>query len=241
MRSPIAIAAGLIMASAIIPHAGMAQGKSAEHRNDNHDKQHGRQNSEQEQQRRIAEERQRQADYQRVLDQRLAAAQAQQVQLQAARRNAAYAQQQAYLQSLREQRQRLAAQRNYQNDPYIVAAPTYSYRVSGVQRQTNQYGADVLRGAVNNGYSQGVQAGRADRQDGRASNYRATLAYEDANYGYAGQYVSQSDYNYYFRQGFKRGYADGYASTSQYGSYNNGTGSILGSLLTSILGLTNLH
>jgi hypothetical protein len=241
MRTPIVIAAGIIMASAIIPHSAMAQGQSDDHRKDRHDNAKGQQNSNQEQQRRIAEERQRQTDYQRVLDQRVAAAQAQQAQLQAQHRNAQYAQQQAYVQGLREQRQRVTAERNYQNDPYVTTAPTYRYQVSGVTRQTNQYGADVLRSAVNNGYAQGVQAGRADRHDGRSSNYRATFAFGDANYGYAGQYVSQGDYNYYFRQGFQRGYTDGYASTTRYGSFNNGAGSMLASVLTGILGLTNLR
>jgi hypothetical protein len=240
--APIAIAAGLIIASAIIPQAGQAQDKRDDHGKGRHDpQQQGRQPSDEERQRRIGEERQRQSDYQRVLDQRVAAAQAQQAQLQAQRRNAQYAQQQAYIASLQAQRQRIAAERNYQTDPYFTTATAYRYRVSGVSRETNQYGVEVLRSAVNNGYTQGVQAGRADRQDGRRSNYRATFAYQDANYGYAGQYVAQSDYNYYFRQGFQRGYEDGYASTSRYGSFNNGTGSILSSLLTSILGLTDIH
>ena len=28
-----------------------------------------------------------------------------------------------------------------------------------------------------------------------------TFAYQDANYGYTGMYIPQTDYNYYFRQG----------------------------------------
>ncbi len=237
MRSPTAIAAGLIMASAIIPHSGTAQGRGEQRGNPPQ----GRQIPEQERQGRIVEEQQRQADYQRVLDQRMIAAQAQQAQLQAARRNAQFAQQQAYYNSLRDQRQRITIVRNYQTEPYFNTAHAFRYGYAGVLRQTNQYGVDVLTAAVNNGYTQGVLAGRADRLDGQPSNYHATFAYEDANYGYLGQYIPQSDYNYYFRQGFLRGYEDGYASSSNYGSFNNGTGVVLAALLAAILGLTALH
>jgi hypothetical protein len=99
----------------------------------------------------------------------------------------------------------------------------------------------VLRQAVNDGYQEGVRFGQADRQDGYAANYQNNAAYRDANYGYSGYYVDQSDYNYYFRQGFQRGYNDGYYSRSQYGSSLNGQPSILSTLLTSILGLTSLR
>jgi hypothetical protein len=138
-----------------------------------------------------------------------------------------------------EQQQRAA--RDYSRDPYTTTPHTYRYVVSGAQRQTNQYGADVLRQAVNYGYQQGVRAGEADRQDRRPANYQNSIAYRDANYGYGGNYVDQSDYNYYFRQGFRRGYEDGYGGRSQYGSSLNGTPSILGSLLTSILGLQSIR
>jgi hypothetical protein len=135
----------------------------------------------------------------------------------------------------------LQAARDYSRDPYIIAPYTYGYVVSGNQRQTNQYGADVLRQAVNYGYQEGFQSGQADRQDGWAANYQNSYAYTDANYGYAGNYVDQSDYNYYFRQGFRRGYEDGYYSRSQYGSSSSGTTSILGSVLSAVLGLTSLR
>jgi flagellar biosynthesis/type III secretory pathway protein FliH len=119
-----------------------------------------------------------------------------------------------------------------------VSTPqTYRYVVGGTTRQTNQYGADVLRQAVNNGYEQGFRAGQADRADRRRASYRTSFGYQDANFGYGGSYVDQSDYNYYFRAGFRRGYDDGYNSRSQYGTSSNGAPSILGSLLTSILGL----
>ncbi len=94
---------------------------------------------------------------------------------------------------------------------------------------------------MNYGYQEGFQSGQADRQDGWAPNYQNSYAYSDANYGYAGNYVDQSDYNYYFRQGFRRGYEDGYYGRSQYGSSSNGTTSILGAVLSAILGLTSLR
>jgi hypothetical protein len=213
----------------------------AQLRRDNRDQQdnrgQGRQLSAQEQQQRIAEQRQRDAQYQTHLRQQVVVAQQQADQMQRQRRNAQYAAQQQYLRNLQEQQQRLQAQRDYSRDPAFVTAPTYRYRRGNAYGQTNQYGVDVLKQAVNYGYQQGVQFGQADRRDGLRANYQNSYAYRDANYGYNGQYVSQSDYNYYFREGFRRGYTDGYNSQSQYGNYNNGSGSILGNILTGILGL----
>jgi hypothetical protein len=61
--------------------------------------------------------------------------------------------------------------------------------------------------------------------------------YRDANYGYRGFYVSRSEYNYYFREGFRRGYEDGYYSRRHYGRSYNGSDVILGSALSLILNL----
>jgi len=71
-------------------------------------------------------------------------------------------------------------------------------------------------------------------------NYRSSYAYQDANYGYDGYYVNQAEYSYYFREGFNRGYQDGYDSRMQYGSYSNGSGSILGAILSEILNLQSM-
>ena len=161
--------------------------------------------------------------------------------MQQQRRINEYRAQQQYLAQLRQQQLRLQTARNYSNDPYILAAPSYRYAYSGTTRETNQYGADALRQAVNYGYEEGVRFGQADRQDGLAADYRNSFAYQDANYGYSGYYVDQGDYNYYFRQGYQRGYSDGYYSRSQYGSSLNGTPSILSTLLSSILGFTSLR
>ena len=183
-------------------------------------------------------EQQRAAQYRPRLDQQVRLGQQRSAQLQQQKHLAQYRAQQQYLAQLRAQQLRLQAARNYSNDPYVRAVPTYRYAYSGYTRETNQYGADVLRQAVNDGYQEGVRFGQADRQDGLSPNYQNNYAYQDANYGYAGNYVDQSDYNYYFRQGFQRGYTDGYYSRSQYG---NGSSSILSSLLTTILGFVSLR
>jgi flagellar biosynthesis/type III secretory pathway protein FliH len=95
----------------------------------------------------------------------------------------------------------------------------------------------MLQRAIRDGYQEGYNAGQADRQDGYGLNAEEAYAYQDASYGYDGYYVDLNEYQYYFREGFRRGYEDGYYSRSQYGRYSNGTASILGAILESILGL----
>jgi TolA-binding protein len=195
--------------------------------------------SPEEQKQRVQQQQQRDVQYKQRLDQQVRAQQQQQAQLQQQQRTAQLRVQQDYSARLRQQQQEQsrAQTRNYSNDPYVITPHNYRYTVSGATRQTNQYGADVLRQAVNYGYQQGFRAGDADRQDRRPATYQNSFGYLDANYGYGGQYVDQSDYNYYFREGFRRGYDDGYYRRSQYGRLSNGTPSILGNLLTGILGL----
>ena len=74
---------------------------------------------------------------------------------------------------------------DYYSDPYFYTPASYRYYYGGGYRQTNRYGADLMRQAVNNGYGRG-RAGRADRQDGLRYDYRNTYGYQDANYGYTG-------------------------------------------------------
>jgi hypothetical protein len=90
---------------------------------------------------------------------------------------------------------------------------------------------------VNYGYQEGFRAGDADRRDRWAFNYRDSFAYRDANYGYAGRYVEQSDYNYYFREGFRRGYEDGFYRRAKYGRQANGKYTVLSVILGGILKL----
>jgi hypothetical protein len=193
------------------------------------------------QRQRVQAEQQRSTRYRQRLDQQIRISQQRAALMQQQRRINEYRAQQEYLAQLRQQQLRLQTAYNYANDPYIRTAPSYRYAYSGYTRETNQYGADALRQAVNYGYQEGVRFGQADRQDGLPADYRNSFAYQDANYGYSGYYVDQADYNYYFRQGFQRGYSDGYYSRSQYGTALNGSPSILATLLTSILGLTSLR
>ena len=161
--------------------------------------------SAEEQQRRAQEEQRRAAAYQQRLDQQLRIIQQQNAQLQQQKRAAQLREQQQYAAQLQQQRQRLQAARDYSRDPYVSAPHTFRYTFAGNTRQTNQYGADLLRQAVNDGYQQGYLAGRADHQDHWKANYQNSQAYRDADYGYTGNYVDESDYSYYFRQGFRRG------------------------------------
>jgi hypothetical protein len=52
--------------------------------------------------------------------------------------------------------------------------------------------------------------------------------------------VDSSDYEYYFREGFRRGYEDGYYSRYRYGIASNGGVNIIASVLSQILGLRPL-
>jgi hypothetical protein len=197
--------------------------------------------SQQDQQKRIDEEKKRQTDYQKKLNDQVHAAQTHATQLQSQKRTAQYQQHEQYLKNLQEQQQHLQASRDVAHDPYITAPANFRYRFNGNTRETNQYGADLLRQAVSDGYQQGYAAGAADRRDHARSNYQGAFGYQDANYGYNGSYVPESDYNYYFREGFRRGYQDGFGNRAQYGTIANGNASILGNILTSILGLTSIQ
>jgi hypothetical protein len=116
-------------------------------------------------------------------------------------------------------------------------APVYNYYRGGQYYDLNQYGADMLRRAINTGYDEGYRAGGADRQDGWQFDFQSTDAFQDASYGYDGYYVDLGEYQYYFREGFRRGYEDGYYGRFQYGAYSNGGYSILGDVLNVILDL----
>jgi hypothetical protein len=130
---------------------------------------------------------------------------------------------------------------DYDRDPYFYTPPIYRYTRGGRSYEINQYGADLLRQAVNYGYEEGFRAGQADRQDHWRFSYQESFAYQDANYGYNGYYVERDDYNYYFREGFRRGYEDGYYSRSRYGRHVNGTYSLLGAILSEVLGFRSIR
>jgi hypothetical protein len=130
---------------------------------------------------------------------------------------------------------------DYNSDPFFYTAPNYRYNHGGIYYETNQYGVNLLRQAVNYGYSEGFQAGQADRADAWRFNYQDSYAYQDASYGYGGYYVARDDYNYYFREGFRRGYEDGFYGRHQFGQYYNSTYSVLDGILGGILALSSLH
>ena len=196
-----------------------------------------------EQKQRVQQEQQRATQYKQHLDVQVKAVQQQTAQLQAQQRAEQARTQQEYAAQLQRQQaaQRAQAAHDYSRDPYVTTPHNYRYNVDGNYHQTNEYGAAVLRQAVSNGYQQGYRAGQADRRDRWAANYQNSPAFRDASYGFSGNYVDLSDYQYYFREGFARGYGDGYDAQLRYGSSSNGTTSILASVLTSILGLTSIH
>ena len=194
--------------------------------------------SQQQQQKLISQQQQRVVQYRQHLEQQQALAQQNAVLLQQQKRIAQYRFQEQYLDRVRQQQIHLRDDRfDYARDPYFYTAPIYRYNRGGSYYETNEYGAKTLRQAVNYGYEEGFRAGKADRDDRWGSNYKDSYAYRDANFGYSGYYVDRSDYNYYFREGFRRGYDDGYNGRYQYGTYSNGKYAILGNVLSVILNL----
>src|SRR5207247_7338801 len=139
---------------------------------------------------------------------------------------------QSYWERLRRDQSRL------QSFVYLdYGSPTYQYYRDDRYYQVNDYGANLLRRAVNSGYEEGYRAGLADREDGWQFDTDNCDAFQDASYGYDGYYVDISEYQYYFREGFRRGYEDGYYGRYQYGTNSNGTYSILCDILNLILDL----
>lgn len=113
----------------------------------------------------------------------------------------------------------------------------YRVRRGNSYYNTDYRGAQLLQEAVNNGYRQGYEQGVQDRQSRRRLNYRGNSIYRSGSYGYQ-NYVTSSQYRYYFQQGFQRGYDDGFNSTTRYGYVENGSRNILGSILNAILNIT---
>jgi hypothetical protein len=136
---------------------------------------------------------------------------------------------QQYQERLRQDQMHLRNARSYER-----SAPNHRYSRGGRLYRTNQYGAEMLRRALNYGYEEGVRAGQADREDRARFNYRDSYAYQDATCGYAGYHVDLSEYRYYFREGFTRGYQDGYYGRYRYGRHSNGAFSLLDNVLRQI-------
>jgi hypothetical protein len=133
----------------------------------------------------------------------------------------------------------------YSVDPDTnVAAGRYRINRNGRWYNTDNQGADLLKQAVNEGYRQGFAAGRADRNTRRRGTWSNNNVYRTGSYGYRNG-VAQSQYQYYFRQGFQRGYQDGsnnqyrdyYYGDYQYGTNNGGSLNVLGTILNQILNI----
>lgn len=184
---------------------------------------------------RVRQQEQRLAQYRDHLEQQQRQAEQQAAELQRQNRRAQRAFQQQYLARLRQQHAQTQARHDYDRDPYFYTPPSHRYSRGGRYDETNRYGVDLLRQAVNVGYEEGFRAGRADRQDRWAFGYESLYAYQDANYRYSGFYVDRDDYNHYFRAGFRRGYEDGYRRRYQYGRMSNGKVAILAGTLAAIL------
>ncbi len=131
-----------------------------------------------------------------------------------------------------------------QTDANIQPPGRYRVYRDGRWYNTDNRGADILRQAVNEGYRQGFNAGRSDYRSDRTVSWSNSNVYRTGSYGYQTG-VERSQYQYYFRQGFQRGYQDGtnsryqdgYNGDYQYGTYNNGTPSILGTILNQLLNI----
>lgn len=129
------------------------------------------------------------------------------------------------------------------NNNYDQNARYRVYR-NGSYYQTDYRGAQLLQQAVNEGYRQGFQAGRNDRNSNRRISWSNSNVYRSGNYGYQ-SHVTRSQYQYYFQQGFQRGYQDGsnsrwandYNGEYEYGYYENGSVNILGAILNTVLNI----
>ena len=233
--------AAMLAAGVTTQAIAQGRGRGEEKHQDQHQDQHQKPVPQQEQQRRIQQEQQRTTQYRQSTPQQIQQLQQRNAEIERnAQRTAQLRAQQDYMRRVQTQRAQIQP-RDYEHDEYIRTPHTYRYVIQGAPRETNQYGVALLRQAVNYGYQEGFAAGRADRQDRYRFSYQNNPAYLDANYGYTGAYIDQPDYNYYFRQGFQRGYDDGFYSRFRYGSQVNGSASILGNVLTSILGLVTIH
>jgi hypothetical protein len=95
---------------------------------------------------------------------------------------------------------------------------------------TNYGGSVELRQtALNAGYDQGVREGTNDRQYGRQSNYRNSIAYQRATQGYNSRLGDREIYRRYFREAFENGYnSNGYGQGGNVGNdrYRNGNHSV---------------
>lgn len=196
--------------------------------------------SDREHQRLVSEQRSHADRYRQNLNQRLQQDRRRSEQLRQQRREQQYRYQQRYWERQRAFQVQWSTRRYDYSHPFFYTAPSYRYVRAGRWYEVNQYAADVLREAVRLGYEEGYYAGEADRYDGWRGGYQDNFVYQDANLGYDGYYVSQAEYNWYFREGFRRGYEDGYGRAARYGYVEGDRHSILPAVLAAILVLEAL-
>ena len=155
-------------------------------------------------------------------------------QCQAAQRRA----QEQYMQYQRAQNRQNSY--GYNNNGYYSTGYNQRYRVytNGSYYSTDYRGAELLRQAVRNGYVRGYQQGQMDRRSRYGYDYDNSSMYRTGTYGWQ-SYVARDQYQYYFQQGFQRGYEDGFYGRNRYGVRSGNTYNILGSVLNTILNLTN--
>lgn len=189
----------------------------------------------------ILQEKQRANEFDRYLDKQRNVMQQRSADLRKQKRNSQYREQQRYLDQLRQQQQTVRRGHDWDHDPFFFAVPKYRYMRGGRYYEINEYAARLLQEAINYGYEEGFRAGEADRLDHWRYDYSSSYAYLDASYGYYGMYVSLSDYNFYFREGFRRGYEDGYYGRHRYGSVVDGDLRIMSDVLRLIIDLRVLR
>ena len=110
---------------------------------------------------------------------------------------------------------------------------------NGSYYETSSRGVALLRQAVQTGYNQGYRQGQQARRYGRGYNgYMNDRYYQNGTYGWRSE-VDRNQYQYYYQQGFQKGYEDGYNSTYRYGTRSGNGFNILGSVLNTILNISN--
>lgn len=213
------------VAFGIIAILGTAElGNAQDRRNDRRDDRRARQ-----QQERVSKEQARAVQRQQAIQRQ---------------RQAAWNQRNRQIMNRRSGNDRAGGQGWYNGNANANTNRNVTYRVvrNGSYYNTNQQGADLLRQAVNQGYQQGFQAGRNDRNGNRNISWTNSRVYQTGTYGYQ-SHVNQSQYRYYFQQGFQRGYQDGsnhqyandYNGNYQYGYYDQGRPNILETILNQVL------
>ncbi|HEX5707363.1 MAG TPA: hypothetical protein VFX96_08710 [Pyrinomonadaceae bacterium] len=109
-------------------------------------------------------------------------------------------------------------------------------RNDGYYGNNGYYNQQLRQVALNNGYNEGVDEGRKDRERGDRFDYSDEGDFRSGSKGYNSRYGNKDTYRQYFREGFARGYRDGYQS-GYYGRDDRyRRGSSVGDILGGIFG-----